>query len=69
MHGYDAVEITEYEHMEERILEAGGQLLLLDINLPVLDGKYLCKELRKRTSMPIIMITSQNTELDELWSR
>ena len=66
MHGYETEEITEYGCMEERILTAGGQLLLLDINLPVLDGKYLCKELRKKTSMPIIMITSQNTELDEL---
>ena len=66
MHGYETEEITEYGCMEERILTAGGQLLLLDINLPVLDGKYLCKELCKKTSMPIIMITSQNTELDEL---
>lgn len=66
LHGYETQEITDYEHMEERILEAEGHLLLLDINLPVLDGKYLCKELRKSTAMPVIIITSQNTEMDEL---
>lgn len=65
MHGYETAEITDYENMEEAILKAGGHLLL-DINLPVWDGRYLCKELRKKTSMPIVMLTSQNTEMDEL---
>lgn len=34
MHGYETEEITDYEHMEEEILKARGQLLLLDMNLP-----------------------------------
>lgn len=66
MHGYETVEITDYENIEADILKEEGHLLLLDINLPVRDGRYLCKELRKKTAMPIVMITSQNTELDEL---
>lgn len=66
LHGYEIVEITDYEHMEEEILKEQGHLLLLDMNLPVLDGKYLCRELRKKTSLPVVVITSQNTEMDEL---
>lgn len=68
MHGYETEEITDYEHMEEEILKARGQLLLLDMNLPFLDGKYLCSQLRKKTSLPVIIMTSQNTEMDELLS-
>lgn len=66
MQGYETCEITDYQHMEEEVLRAEGHLLLLDINLPVMDGSHLCRELRKKTSIPIVMITSQNTEMDEL---
>lgn len=66
MQGYETCEITDYEHLEEAVLGAQGHLLLLDINLPVTNGSHLCRELRKKTSMPIVMITSQNTEMDEL---
>lgn len=66
MQGYETLELTDYANMEEAVLKAGGELLLLDINLPVIDGRHLCRELRKKTEMPVIIITSQDTELDEL---
>ncbi len=40
--------------------------MLLDINLPVYDGYYICRELRKRSDVPVIVVTSRDSEIDEL---
>lgn len=42
--------------------------MLLDINLPGADGEFLCKEIRKKSNMPIIIVTSRDNEIDELLS-
>ena len=43
-------------------------MVLLDVNLPGSDGEFVCKEIRKQSQMPIIIITSRDSELDELIS-
>ena len=43
-------------------------MILLDINLPGNNGEYICKEVRKISDVPIVMITSVDSELDELIS-
>lgn len=65
-HGYETEEVTDYENLEDAVWKAGGDLLLLDIGLPVTDGMFLCRGLRKRSLLPIVIITSQNTEMNEL---
>ena len=40
----------------------------MDINLPVFDGYYICREVRKNSQVPIIIVTSRDTEIDELMS-
>lgn len=47
-HGYETEEITDYENLEEAVWKAGGDLLLLDIGLPLTDGMFLCRSLRKK---------------------
>ena len=49
-------------------LEKNPKIILLDINLPVFDGYYICKEIRKQSNVPIIVVTSRDTEMDELIS-
>lgn len=66
MQGYEAEEIVDYERAADSIAGAAGDVLLLDIGLPDVDGKYVCKEVRKMSGIPIVMITSQNTEMNEL---
>ena len=39
--GYEAEELCRYETLVEDILDSGCDLVLLDINLPVVDGQYL----------------------------
>jgi len=52
--GYEVQALKEFNDTINRILKIDPDLLLLDINLPEADGEYICKELRKKSQMPII---------------
>ena len=66
--GYQVLVITDYEKSVELILKEKVDLALLDINLPTANGEIILKELRTKTTMPIIMLTSRVTEVDEILS-
>ena len=66
--GYEVKVTTNFENVEKQILEEQCHLILLDINLPYTDGEYICKEIRKTSDVPIIMVTSRDNEIDELLS-
>ena len=66
--GYEVLILEKFENAVQDIIEASADLILLDINLPYLDGEYICKEIRKANNTPIIMVTSRDSELDELIS-
>ena len=73
--GYEAEFITpdKYSDIKENemtdlLLGADLSLLLLDITLPGFDGIRICKSFREKTGVPVIMITSDNSELTELMS-
>lgn len=66
--GFDAIEFEKFENPVENILDENADLVLLDINLPFSDGKFICNEIRKVSDVPIIMITSMNNDIDELIS-
>lgn len=64
--GYICEAPWEFESVIEDIIYKKPELVLLDINLPVFDGYYICREIRKHSEVPIIVVTSRDTELDEL---
>lgn len=66
--GFKAGSLKDFENTLTEILNINPDLLLLDINLPNADGEYICKEIRKKSDMPIIIITSRDSEIDELLS-
>ncbi|MFR1449276.1 MAG: response regulator transcription factor [Beduini sp.] len=66
--GLESYRLEDFSNPVERVLESDCDLVLLDINLPYYDGQYICKEIRKVSSLPIIIITSRNNEIDELMS-
>ena len=66
--GYEALTIEKFDNSIQDILDKKADLILLDINLPYLDGEYICKEIRKISDVPIIIVTSRDNELDELIS-
>ena len=66
--GYQAECLKKFDNTINDILEINPNLILLDINLPGIDGEYICKEIRKQSDMGIIIVTSRDNELDELVS-
>lgn len=66
--GYEATALTTFDNTINDILKINPDLILLDINLPNTDGEYICKEIRKKSNMPIIIVTSRDNEIDELMS-
>ncbi len=67
-YGYQTVGLEDFDTVVHDILKEKGDLLLLDINLPKIDGYSVCREVRKISEIPIIIVTSRNTEMDELMS-
>ncbi|MER3514780.1 MAG: DNA-binding response regulator, partial [Chloroflexota bacterium] len=46
--------------------EAGPDLVVLDVMMPEMDGWEVCERLRRRSSVPIIMLTAKDQEMDKL---
>ena len=67
-YGYETCAPSSFDHIVEAILQEGADLILLDINLPLFDGYYICREVRKASAVPIIIVTSRDSETDELMS-
>ncbi len=67
-YNYEVIIPESFENIIEFILNKESDLILLDINLPVYDGYYICKEVRKKSNVPIIIVTSKDSDMDELMS-
>lgn len=67
-YGYEVVVPRELDNIVEFILKENSDLVLLDINLPIYDGYYICREIRKKSEVPIIIVTSRDSDMDELMS-
>lgn len=58
----------DFQNIIEEILQYQPHLLLLDITLPYYDGYYICKAIREKSQIPIVIITGKNSQLDEFLS-
>ncbi|MDZ7548729.1 response regulator, partial [Clostridium perfringens] len=67
-YGYDVEAPDSFENIIEYIDNSNANLILLDINLPLYDGYYICREVRKKSDVPIIIVTSRDSQVDELMS-
>jgi DNA-binding response OmpR family regulator len=67
-YGYDVVTSDNFENIVDEALEAEPNVVLLDINLPYYDGYYICREIRKISNVPIIVVTSRDSDMDEIMS-
>lgn len=64
--GYESVVLDKFDNLLLEIIGSNADLVLLDINLPNTDGENLLRHLRKESDVPVIMVTSRNTEIDEV---
>ncbi len=65
---YEPILITEFDRVEKSILDAKPDLVLLDINIPYMNGKAVLADLRKTSNVPVIMVTSKNSDVEEALS-
>ena len=67
-YGYEVKYATNFENIVEESVKEEPHIILLDINLPYYDGFYVCREIKKISDIPIIVVTSRDSEADELMS-
>ncbi|EPY2274732.1 response regulator transcription factor [Clostridium sporogenes] len=67
-YGYEVKAPVEFNNIIKYVENEHANLILLDINLPLYDGYYICREIRKTSDVPIIIVTSKDSDVDELMS-
>lgn len=67
-YGYEVKAPVDFNNIIKYVENENANLILLDINLPVYDGYYICREIRKMSDVPIIVVTSRDSDADELMS-
>lgn len=66
--GYETKILTDFSNSIQNVTNSSADLILLDINLPEINGEQLLKEIRRNSDTPVIMLTSRTSELDEVLS-
>jgi len=64
--GYEVVTAATGTQALEQYDRTGADLVLLDLMLPGLSGTEVCRELRARGNVPVIMLTAKDTEIDKV---
>ncbi len=62
--GFEVVVAVDGAEALEKFDEVAPDLVLLDVMLPKISGVDVCRQLRKRTQVPIIMVTAKGAEID-----
>jgi len=62
--GFDGTYIKDFNQVFQEFIAYEPHLVLLDINLPAYDGFYWCGKIREISKVPIIFISSRNSNMD-----
>lgn len=66
--GYTSRILLDFKNPLEEITSIHPDLILLDINIPYTNGEVLLKNIREHSNVPVIMVTSRSSEIDEVLS-
>ena len=64
--GYDVFTAFDGEEALAQFAKVGPDIILLDLMLPKMDGLEVCREIRKTSDVPIIMLTAKDSEIDKV---
>lgn len=64
--GYEVVVSYDGEDAIDKFKDENPDLLILDLMLPKIDGLEVCRQIRKESAVPIIMLTAKDSEIDKV---
>lgn len=62
--GFNAIEVENFEDIMGEFAKHNPQLIIMDINLPFFDGFYWCNRIREISKLPIVFLSSRDTNMD-----
>lgn len=65
---YEVEIVQDFEKVIEEAEQFSPHIILLDINLPIYDGYYWCRQLRQKTTCPIIFISARSGDMDQVFA-
>lgn len=65
---YEALSCADYAQGAQEALAAHAELVILDLNLPEINGLNICRSIRESSDIPILILTSSDAEFDEVMS-
>ncbi len=65
-YGYDAVRLSSFEDVKSDFLSTSPDLVLLDINLPYMDGFFWCRQIRTVSKVPVIFVSARSGDMDQV---
>jgi DNA-binding response OmpR family regulator len=64
--GYDVIRAGDGREALDRFAEQSFDLVVLDVMLPLIDGLEVCRRMRARSHVPIIMLSAKSEEIDKV---
>lgn len=64
--GYEAAAVTDFRDVVGQLLELSADLILLDLNLPGASGFQICREIKRKSTVCVLVLTSRDQLRDEL---
>ena len=67
-YNYEVFIVRQFENIIDEFNEYKPDLILLDVNLPIYDGFFWCREIRNISSLPIIFISARTGDLEQIYA-
>ena len=64
--GYAITEVTDFADVTGQLLALAPDLVLLDLNLPEVSGFQICRDIKQRSALPVLVLTSRDQLRDEV---
>jgi len=65
-YGYKTYTVGDFSNIKGEFVRNNPSLILMDINLPVFDGFYWCRDIRTISKVPIIFISARDSDMDQV---
>lgn len=65
-YGYNVCSVDDFCNIKGEFIKNNPHLVLMDINLPLYDGFYWCRDIRTVSNVPIIFLSARNSDMDQV---